>query len=232
MSSYYSSPLSQWVLDWPGQAVVCCRSHFFAVFQVGFFYPAHDQSAQLNFRKVLPLFWSNHHNDFLPQVDQLDSRGNWGINVKLLQFSEFWIKVIKTSSIIKIIELKRTLFVAVLITNRLTTPGHWEGDSCAIPRKMQQTAQGLIYENTNNWQQNWFCLIKSKTILINATSRTNMMIKSLREDINGKKTFSFGHCPNEGGGLPMPEFLALFQEVHFWSIKRVYFFKNANVLNF
>ena len=38
-----------------------------------------------------------------------------------------------------------------------------------------------------------------------------------------KNTFSFGHCPN---------FLALFQEVHFWSIKRVYFFKNANVVNF
>ena len=37
-----------------------------------------------------------------------------------------------------------------------------------------------------------------------------------------------------GGGLPMPEFfvLALFLEVHFWSIRRVYFFKNANVLNF
>ena len=32
VSSYYSSPLSQWVLDWPGQAVVCCRSHFLAVF--------------------------------------------------------------------------------------------------------------------------------------------------------------------------------------------------------
>ena len=59
------------------------------------------------------------------------------------------------------------------------------------------------------------------------------VISSVREDINEKKTFSFGHCPNEGGGgLPMPEFLALFQEVHFWSIKRVYFFKNANVLNF
>ena len=29
----------------------------------------------------------------------------------------------------------------------------------------------------------------------------------------------------------MPEFLALFLEVHFWSIKRVYFFKNSNVLN-
>ena len=29
----------------------------------------------------------------------------------------------------------------------------------------------------------------------------------LREDINWKKTFSFGHCPNDGGGgLPMPEF--------------------------
>ena len=31
----------------------------------------------------------------------------------------------------------------------------------------------------------------------------------LREGLNEKKTFSFGHCPNEGGrgGLPMPEFL-------------------------
>ena len=48
-----------------------------------------------------------------------------------------------------------------------------------------------------------------------------------------KKTFSFGHCPNDGGGVyPCPNFLALFLEVHFWSIKRVYFFKNANVLNF
>ena len=29
----------------------------------------------------------------------------------------------------------------------------------------------------------------------------------VREDIGRKKTFSFGHCPNEGGGgLPMPEF--------------------------
>ena len=32
-------------------------------------------------------------------------------------------------------------------------------------------------------------------------------IMILREDINGKKTFSFGHCPNDGGGgLPLPEF--------------------------
>ena len=35
-----------------------------------------------------------------------------------------------------------------------------------------------------------------------------------------------------GGVYPCPNFLALFLEVHFWSIKRVYFFKNANVLNF
>ena len=30
----------------------------------------------------------------------------------------------------------------------------------------------------------------------------------LREDINSKKTFSFGHCPNDGGGggLPMRGF--------------------------
>ena len=57
--------------------------------------------------------------------------------------------------------------------------------------------------------------------------------KSLREGLNEKKTFSFGHCPNDGGGVyPCPNFLALFLEVHFWSIKRVYFFKNANVLNF
>ena len=53
-----------------------------------------------------------------------------------------------------------------------------------------------------------------------------------REDINEKKRFLSGIARIRGGGLPMPEFLALFLEVHFWSIKRVYFFKNANVLNF
>ena len=56
---------------------------------------------------------------------------------------------------------------------------------------------------------------------------------NIREEINRKKTFSFGHCPNEGWGVyPCLNFLAPFLEVHFWSIKRVYFFKNANVLNF
>ena len=44
--------------------------------------------------------------------------------------------------------------------------------------------------------------------------------------------FLSGIARIRGGGLPMPEFFGPFQEVHFWSLKRVYFFKNANVLNF
>ena len=48
-----------------------------------------------------------------------------------------------------------------------------------------------------------------------------------------KKRFLSGITRIMGGGVyPCPNFLALFLEVHFWSIKRVYFFKNANVLNF
>ena len=148
VSSYYSSPLSQWVLDWPGQAVVCCRSHFFAVF-----YSLHAQGAQLNYWKKLPFFWSNNHNDFLPQVDQLDSRGNWGINVKLLQFSEVWIKVIKTSSIITIIELKRNLFVAVLITNRLPRPLR-RGLLCNSSTNATNSSRSNLWKNANDWQQN------------------------------------------------------------------------------
>ena len=52
---------------------------------------------------------------------------------------------------------------------------------------------------------------------------------------NEKKRFLSGIARMMGGGVPMvpcPNFLALFLEVHFWSIKRVYFFKNANVVNF
>ena len=52
----------------------------------------------------------------------------------------------------------------------------------------------------------------------------------LSEDQQKKNTF--GKFPNYGGVSPCPNVLALFQEVHFWSIKRVYFFKNANELNF
>ena len=53
-----------------------------------------------------------------------------------------------------------------------------------------------------------------------------------REDINEKKRFLSGIAQMRRGVYPCPNFLAHFQEVHFWSIKRVYFFKNANVLNF
>ena len=56
----------------------------------------------------------------------------------------------------------------------------------------------------------------------------------LREGLNWKKNVFFRALPKLWGGgvYPCPKFLALFLEVHFWSIKRVYFFKNANVLNF
>ena len=64
------------------------------------------------------------------------------------------------------------------------------------------------------------------------TDREKEGEKELREGLNEKKKFFFGHCPNKGGVYPCPNFLALFQEVRFWSIKRVYFFKNANLLNF
>ena len=47
-----------------------------------------------------------------------------------------------------------------------------------------------------------------------------------------KKRFLSGIARIMGGVYPCPNFLALFLEVHFWSIKGVYFFKNANVLNF
>ena len=57
---------------------------------------------------------------------------------------------------------------------------------------------------------------------------------AVREGLNLKKPVFFRALPGWGGrGIyPCPNFLALFQEVHFWSIKRVYFFKNANVLTF
>ena len=45
----------------------------------------------------------------------------------------------------------------------------------------------------------------------------NIVYSQLREGLNGNKTFSFGHCPNEGGGgLPMPEFFGpLFEKCIF-----------------
>ena len=71
-----------------------------------------------------------------------------------------------------------------------------------------------------------FCLVLKGDVELNSTEG------SLREGLNGKKRFLSGIARIRGGVYPCPNFLALFQEVHFWSIKRVYFFKNANVLNF
>ena len=76
-------------------------------------------------------------------------------------------------------------------------------------------------------------IIKMKRKITSEMMTTYFPSLLLREGVNGKKTFSFGHCPNYVGGVyPCLNFLALFLEMHFWSIKRVYFFKNANVLNF
>ena len=58
------------------------------------------------------------------------------------------------------------------------------------------------------------------------------LIFVIREDIKEKNVFIWGIARMRGGVYPCPNFLALYQEVHFLSIKRVYFFKNANVLNF
>ena len=53
----------------------------------------------------------------------------------------------------------------------------------------------------------------------------------VREDINEKKLFLSGIARMRGGGLPMPEFFGPFSRSAFLVKKRVYFFKNANVLN-
>ena len=43
------------------------------------------------------------------------------------------------------------------------------------------------------------------------TDQAKEQIYLVREGVNGKKTFSFGHCPNKGGGVyPCPNFLAPF----------------------
>ena len=54
----------------------------------------------------------------------------------------------------------------------------------------------------------------------------------VRDDIKKKVLCSFGHCPNwrGGGGVwPCSNFLTF---LHSWSRKVVYFFQDANVLNF
>ena len=59
---------------------------------------------------------------------------------------------------------------------------------------------------------------------------TPVGIHHLREEVNWKKKrflSGIARIMGEGGVYPCPNFLALFLEVHFWSIKRVYFFNQA-----
>ena len=63
--------------------------------------------------------------------------------------------------------------------------------------------------------------------------KNSRTFKCLGKGSMENKRFLSGIARIMGGGVyPCPIFLALFLEVHFWSIKRVYFLKNANVLNF
>ena len=50
----------------------------------------------------------------------------------------------------------------------------------------------------------------------------------IREDINRKKTFSFGHCPNEGGVYPCPDFWPFFYQVIV--LKIAFFYSNFTVI--
>ena len=73
----------------------------------------------------------------------------------------------------------------------------------------------------------------SRTMFSIILRHNSKRITRVREEIHWKKNVFFRALPEWWGGVyPCPNFLALFLEVHFWSIKRVYFFKNANVLNF
>ena len=53
----------------------------------------------------------------------------------------------------------------------------------------------------------------------------------LREGVNGKKMFSFGHCPNDGGGVyPCPIFLALFLRSAFLVNKKSLFLQKCQCI--
>ena len=53
----------------------------------------------------------------------------------------------------------------------------------------------------------------------------------VREDINTKKTFSFGHCPKKGkGDLPMPEIFGPFSRSAFLVIKKSQFLQKCQCI--
>ena len=54
----------------------------------------------------------------------------------------------------------------------------------------------------------------------------------LKEGLNGKKkTFSLGHCPNEGGGLPMAEFFGPFSKSAFLVNKKSLFLQKCQCID-
>ena len=54
---------------------------------------------------------------------------------------------------------------------------------------------------------------------------------ALREGLNGKKTFSFGHCPkDEKGGQPMPEFFDPFSRSAFLVNKKSLFLQKCQCI--
>ena len=48
--------------------------------------------------------------------------------------------------------------------------------------------------------------VENGQILKDVMGATWAIDTNLREDIKTKNTLQFGHCPNLGGGLPLPEF--------------------------
>ena len=60
----------------------------------------------------------------------------------------------------------------------------------------------------------------------------NCQLLHTQRQFSIKKNGFFRALPRLGEGRPLPEFLALSQEVHFWSKIGVYFFQKANKMNF
>ena len=76
----------------------------------------------------------------------------------------------------------------------------------------------------------WIDLGSARTIVVfryGCKTKGNVVFlqSSLTDDIERKSSFYFGHFPKKRGGVLLClNLLDLFQEVHIWSIKGVYFF--------
>ena len=75
------------------------------------------------------------------------------------------------------------------------------------------------------WRWSWF---QKQWPCVRAWSRMLQLGKGPWTKI----MFSFGNCGRKGARRSLPNFWALFQELHLLSLTKVYSFKNHNVLNF